>query len=49
VLADAAVHGYTTAFWWAAGIFAVGAAVTGLVLRSGAPQYAAAAEPVLAH
>jgi EmrB/QacA subfamily drug resistance transporter len=49
VLADAAVHGYTTAFWWAAGIFAVGAAVTGLVVRSGAPQYAPAAEPVLAH
>jgi EmrB/QacA subfamily drug resistance transporter len=49
VLADAAVHGYTTAFWWAAGIFAVGAAVTGLVLRSGVPQYAPAAEPVLAH
>ena len=25
----AAVHGYTTAFWWAAGIFAVGALVCG--------------------
>ena len=49
VLADAAVHGYTTAFWWAAGIFAVGAMVTGLVLRSGAPQHAPAGEPVLAH
>jgi MFS family permease len=48
-LAEASVHGYTTAFWWAGGIFAVGALVTGLVMRSGAPQYAAAGEPVLAH
>ncbi|WP_241004438.1 MFS transporter [Conexibacter sp. SYSU D00693] len=51
-LADAAaVHGYTTGFWWAAGILAVGALVTGALLRSnalaaaphGAPQPAAAA------
>jgi hypothetical protein len=26
------VHGYTTAFWWAAGIFAVGALVCGALL-----------------
>ncbi|MFT4084890.1 MAG: DHA2 family efflux MFS transporter permease subunit [Nocardioides sp.] len=31
----AAVHSYTTAFWWAAGIFAVGGVVAGLVIRSG--------------
>jgi hypothetical protein len=45
------VHGYTTAFWWAAGIFAFGAVVSGVVLRSGVPQYASApvGEPVLAH
>ena len=33
--AQAAVEGYTTAFWWAAAIFAVGAVVTGSLLRSG--------------
>jgi EmrB/QacA subfamily drug resistance transporter len=42
VVADAAVHGYTTAFWWAAAIFAVGAVVCGLLLRSGAPSRAPA-------
>jgi hypothetical protein len=31
-IAHAAVHGYTTAFWWAAGIFAVGALVCGALL-----------------
>jgi EmrB/QacA subfamily drug resistance transporter len=31
----AAVHSYTTAFWWAAGIFAGAAAMTALILRSG--------------
>jgi EmrB/QacA subfamily drug resistance transporter len=45
----AAVHGYTTAFWWAAGIFAVGALVCGLVLRSGVPQHPPVGEPALAH
>jgi EmrB/QacA subfamily drug resistance transporter len=34
-LRRAAVEGYTTAFWWAAAIFAVGAIVTGGLLRSG--------------
>jgi EmrB/QacA subfamily drug resistance transporter len=33
--AQAAVEGYVTAFWWAAAIFAVGAVVTGALLRSG--------------
>jgi EmrB/QacA subfamily drug resistance transporter len=33
---QAAVEGYTTAFWWAAAIFAAGALVTGSLLRSGA-------------
>jgi len=51
VLAQAAVHGYTTAFWWSAAIFAGGALVSGLVFRSGAiaPATAPAGEPVLAH
>jgi EmrB/QacA subfamily drug resistance transporter len=34
-LAAAAVHGYTTAFWWTAGIFAGGAIVCGSLLRWG--------------
>jgi H+/Cl- antiporter ClcA len=34
VLRQAAVEGYTTAFWWAAGIFALGALVCGSLLRS---------------
>jgi EmrB/QacA subfamily drug resistance transporter len=38
------VNGYTTVFWWSAGIFAVGAVVTGLLLRNG-PLPAAAAAP----
>jgi EmrB/QacA subfamily drug resistance transporter len=49
VAAQAAVHGYVTAFWWSAAIFAAGAIVCGLLLRSGAPQVEAAAEPAFAH
>jgi predicted cobalt transporter CbtA len=51
VLAAAAVHGYTTAFWWSAAIFATGVVLSSLVLRSGAPRTAVApsADPVLAH
>jgi hypothetical protein len=33
--AAAAVHGYTTGFWWTAGIFAAGAVLGGSLLRSG--------------
>jgi hypothetical protein len=36
------VEGYTTAFWWAAGIFAIGALICGSLLRPGA-------RPELAH
>jgi hypothetical protein len=32
---QALVHGYTTAFWWTAGIFAVGAVICGVLLRPG--------------
>ena len=51
VAARAAVHGYTTAFTWAAAVFAVGALTAWRLLPSGAPDAApgAAAEPVLAH
>jgi EmrB/QacA subfamily drug resistance transporter len=47
--AQAAVEGYVTAFWWAAAIFAVGAIVTGALLRSGVKVPAhGAPEPVAA-
>jgi predicted MFS family arabinose efflux permease len=45
LLAHAAVHGYTTAFWWAAGIFAVGALLTFLLLRGNARPLQARIEP----
>jgi EmrB/QacA subfamily drug resistance transporter len=50
VLRQAAVEGYVTAFWWAAGIFAVGALVCGSLLRSGIRHTPAhgAAEPAAA-
>jgi EmrB/QacA subfamily drug resistance transporter len=49
---QALVHGYTTGFWWAAGIFAAGALICGTLLRRGtlsppAPDPASAA-PVAA-
>ena len=45
--AQAAVEGYVTAFWWAAAIFAVGAIVTGALLRSDVrPAGHGAPEPV---
>ena len=47
--ASAAVHGYTTAFWWSAAIFAIGGVVCGLLLKPGVQQVDPAAEPVLAH
>jgi EmrB/QacA subfamily drug resistance transporter len=46
VAASAAVHGYTTAFWWAAAIFAAGALICGLLLRPGTPRFEPAVEPV---
>jgi hypothetical protein len=33
VQADAALHGYHTAFWWAAGFYLFGAVVTALLFR----------------
>jgi EmrB/QacA subfamily drug resistance transporter len=38
VAANSAIHSYTTTFWWAAAIFAVGAVITAAVLRPGVPQ-----------
>jgi EmrB/QacA subfamily drug resistance transporter len=47
---EAAMHGYVTAFWIAAGILAFGALVTGLLLRPGAvPVGDPDAAPVMAH
>jgi EmrB/QacA subfamily drug resistance transporter len=50
-IASAAVHGYTTAFWWAAGIYAVGSVVCAALLttRSVRAGVVPSAEPVLAH
>jgi EmrB/QacA subfamily drug resistance transporter len=45
VVATATVHGYVTAFWWAAAIFAAGAVITALVLRSRTPVLEPAGEP----
>jgi predicted MFS family arabinose efflux permease len=49
VMAEAAVHGYTTAFWFSAAIFAVGAIATALLLESGAPELDPEAAPAFAH
>jgi EmrB/QacA subfamily drug resistance transporter len=51
LLASAAVHGYTIAFWWAAAIFAGGALLCTALLtsRSRAAAVLPAGEPVLAH
>jgi EmrB/QacA subfamily drug resistance transporter len=50
-LAAAAVHGYTTAFWWSAGIFFFGALFSGTLLRSGTQvqEHAPAGAPAMAH
>jgi hypothetical protein len=50
-LAQAAMESYTTAFGWAAIVFAVAAVVCGALIRSGRPGPALRAEgaPVLAH
>jgi EmrB/QacA subfamily drug resistance transporter len=42
--ATAAIHGYTTAFYWAAGVFAVGLLVALLILPSGGGARAAQTE-----
>lgn len=49
VAAAAAVHGYTTVFWWGAGIFALGALTLTVIMRRGVPTHqelSAAAAPV---
>ena len=49
LMAEAAVHGYTTAFWFSAAIFAIGAVVTALLLESGAVRTKPTSQPALAH
>jgi EmrB/QacA subfamily drug resistance transporter len=38
VLANAAIHSYIVAFWWAAAIFGAGAIICGLILKAGKPD-----------
>ena len=50
--ARAAVHGYTTAFWWAAGIYIGGAVVCSALLSARSRMVAAGTitgEPALVH
>ena len=44
----AQVHSYTTAFWWAAGIFAAGSVLAALLFRPGAPAASAPAAAMAA-
>jgi EmrB/QacA subfamily drug resistance transporter len=48
-VAHAAVHGYTTAFWWAAGIYAVGAIVCASLLTKRSREVVPAGEAAFAH
>ena len=43
----AVVHGYSVAFWWAAGLFGVGAVVTFVMLESGVPELEAELVPLI--
>ena len=50
VLAEAAVHSYTTAFWWSAGVFALGAVLSFALLSPGTKRaHERLGEPVMAH
>lgn len=42
---QAAVHGYVTAFWWAAGALILAAATSFILFRPAGPDHAATAEP----
>jgi Na+/melibiose symporter-like transporter len=47
VQAGATIESYTTAFWWSAGLFAVGALITFLLFRRGVPEQDPDAAPVV--
>ncbi|ADI04292.1 transmembrane efflux protein [Streptomyces bingchenggensis BCW-1] len=46
VQAQATIESYTTAFWWSAGLFAVGAVIALALFRRGVPAWDADAAPV---
>ncbi|OIV36752.1 MFS transporter [Mangrovactinospora gilvigrisea] len=46
LMVKAAIHSYATAYWWAAGFFAVGALITVFLYRAGRPMAGAAAPTV---
>ncbi|TNC23214.1 MFS transporter [Amycolatopsis alkalitolerans] len=48
LLAEAAIHSYTTAFTWAGGIFVLGAIICYLLIKPGVPQQQAG-EPAAVH
>jgi hypothetical protein len=48
VVVRATVHGYVTAFWWAAGLFLVGFVVCGALLSGRVPTASSAEMPVAA-
>jgi EmrB/QacA subfamily drug resistance transporter len=47
VQAKATIESYTTAFWWSAGLFAVGAVLAFLLYRRGTPEQDPDAAPVI--
>ena len=47
VQAQSTIESYTTAFWWSAGFFAVGAVIAFLLYRRGVPEQDAEAAPVI--
>ena len=49
VQAQAALHSYTTAFWWSTAIFAVAGVLVAITLRSGVPQLDDDAPLAMAH
>ncbi|HZD96719.1 MAG TPA: MFS transporter [Micromonosporaceae bacterium] len=48
-VAQATMASYTTAFWWSAGIFLLGAILCGALLRRGRPVIDPAVAPAMAH
>ncbi|MCU1657567.1 MAG: drug resistance transporter, EmrB/QacA subfamily, partial [Pseudonocardiales bacterium] len=49
VAEKASIHSYTTTFWWSAGIFAIGALLTAVMLRPGIPATNPDAAPAVMH
>jgi EmrB/QacA subfamily drug resistance transporter len=46
IAAEATVHGYTVAIWWAAGIMLLAGLVAGLMVTTGPPRHAPTQSPV---